>query len=279
MGRKIVIPENLDRIVSLAPSLTECMFALGQEKKLVGVTQFSDHPPEASKLPKVGSYVNLDLEKIVALRPDLCLATKDGNPINVINRLEDLGIPVYALDPRDVSTVIKTIEELGRLVNAKKTSAKVTRKMKQRVDWVKRQVSRSNSRPRVFFQIGSSPIVSVGSRTFIHELITLAGGINVAAGSVDYPRLSREEVLVLKPDIILISSMTKDRQLVESIKQKWIKFPNIPAVRKEQIYAVQSDYFDRASPRLVKGLEILASLFHPEIFSRKENTDCLAKQK
>ena len=271
LGRNIVIPTALKRIVSLAPSLTECMFALENGNKLVGVTKYSDYPPQAVQLPKVGSYVNLDLEKIVSLQPDLCLATKDGNPIKVIDRLEQLGIPVYALDPRNLSTVMETINELGQLLKAQKKSSKVVQGMKKRVELIKKRVAKTNSRPRVFFQIGSSPIVSVGSRTFIHELIKLAGGVNVAAGSVDYPRFSSEEVLILNPDIIVINSMTRDQQILEWAKQRWSEFPNLPAVKKKQIYGVNSDYFNRAGPRLVKGLEILAGLFHPEMFPKAKN--------
>lgn len=271
LGRNIVIPTVLKRIVSLAPSVTECMFALEKGNKLVGVTKYSDYPPQAVQLPKVGSYVNLDLEKIVALRPDLCLATKDGNPIKVIDRLEELGIPVYALDPRNLSTVMETINELGQLLKAQKKSSKVVQGMKKRVELIKKRVAKTNSRPRVFFQIGSSPIVSVGSRTFIHELIKLAGGVNVAAGSVDYPRFSREEVLILNPDIIVINSMTRDQQILKWAKQRWSEFPNLPAVKKKQIYGVNSDYFNRAGPRLVKGLEILAGLFHPEMFPKAKD--------
>ncbi len=271
LGRNIVIPTALKRIVSLAPSLTECMFALENGNKLVGVTKYSDYPPQAVQLPKVGSYVNLDLEKIVSLQPDLCLATKDGNPIKVIDRLEELGIPVYALDPRNLSTVMETINELGQLLKAQKKSSKVVQGMKKRVELIKKRVAKTNSRPRVFFQIGSSPIVSVGSRTFIHELIKLAGGVNVAAGSVDYPRFSSEEVLILNPDIIVINSMTRDQQILEWAKQRWSEFPNLPAVKKKQIYGVNSDYFNRAGPRLVKGLEILAGLFHPEMFPKAKD--------
>jgi len=210
LGRVIEVPEDLNRIVSLAPSLTECMFALEQGNKLIGVTKFSDHPLKAKQIPKVGSYVNLDLEKIVSLKPDLCLATKDGNPIDVIKRLEDLGIPVYAFDPRDLKTVMKTIKELGQVLKAQEKAEHIVHNMDQRIKKVQSKVARCDNRPRVFFQIGISPIVSVGSKTFIHELISLAGGTNVVSATVAYPRFSREEVLVMSQDIIVINSMTKN---------------------------------------------------------------------
>jgi iron complex transport system substrate-binding protein len=217
--------------------------------------------------------VNLDLEKIVSLHPDLCLATKDGNPIDVIKRLENIGIPVYALDPRDLPTVLETIEVLGGLLNATQQANAVSDNMRQRIELVKNRVAKCQWNPRVFFQIGIAPIVSVGKQTFIHELISLAGGVNAASGPTDYPRFSREEVLVLRPDIIVINSMTKDDKLLERAIEQWNRFPNIPAVKNKRIYSVNSDYFDRASPRLVSGLEILAKLFHPRIFSDLESVD------
>ena len=111
LGRKVDIPDHANRIVSLAPNITEIIYALGQQHRLVGVSRFSDYPSEATLLPKVGSYVYLDLERIVGLKPDLCVAVKDGNPIVVIDRLVALNIPVYAVDPRDLEAVIDTIGE------------------------------------------------------------------------------------------------------------------------------------------------------------------------
>ena len=126
VGRQLSVPDptNLRRIVSLAPSITEVIFALGKEDLLAGVTQFSDYPPEAKDLPRVGSYVHLDLEKIVALKPDLCIGIKDGNPVAVVQKLERLGIPVYAIDPRDINGVLETITKLGHLLGAGKQAEK-----------------------------------------------------------------------------------------------------------------------------------------------------------
>jgi iron complex transport system substrate-binding protein len=118
LERKITVPDTPQRVVALAPSITEIIYALGQEHLLKGVTLYSDYPPAAARLPKVGSYVQLNLEKIVVLRPDLCIATKDGNPREVANRLESLNIPVYAVNPRNLETVMQTVLEIGKLLNA-----------------------------------------------------------------------------------------------------------------------------------------------------------------
>jgi iron complex transport system substrate-binding protein len=267
MGREVVLPDNPRRIVSLAPSITEIIFAIGQSYRLKGVTQFSDYPPGTTKLPKVGSYVRLDLERIVALNPDLCLATKDGNPKQIIDRLQSLNIPVYAVDPRNLNMVMKTILEIARLLQASTKAETLIEDMRSRIQRVKSRVRQTHSRPRVFFQIGISPIVSIGSDTFIHELIVLAGGKNVAAGNTSYPRFSREQVLALAPEVFIITSMARGA-VFETIKTEWGQWPTLPAVRDQRIHLVDSNLFDRPSPRLVEALELLVELIHPELFKQ-----------
>ncbi|MBW2298440.1 MAG: ABC transporter substrate-binding protein [Deltaproteobacteria bacterium] len=174
----MVIPENLSRLVALAPNITEIVFDLGKEKMLVGVTTYSDYPEEAKNIPKVGSYIHLDLERIVALQPDLCLAIKDGNPIDTVMRLEALGIPVYAVDPRNLESVMRTLVRVGGLLHAEDKAEDIVADMRKRISRVDAMVAYVQKRPRVFFQIGVAPIVSIGSDTFIHELVVRAGGKN-----------------------------------------------------------------------------------------------------
>lgn len=264
MGRSVNVPDDPRRVVALAPSITEIVFALGCEDRLVGATRFSNFPPAAKRLPQVGSYVHLDLERIVALAPDLCIAVKDGNPKAVIQRLEALQIPVYAVNPVNLRAVGDTILEVGQLLNARQPAERLVAEMNARIEAVKARVAGSDRRPRVFFQIGISPIVSVGSQTFIHELITIAGGTNVAAGPVAYPRFSREETFALAPEILIITSMDRDESFLTA-KAEWQQWPEIPAVRDQRLHLVDSDLFDRASPRLVDGLELLVGLIHPHL--------------
>jgi iron complex transport system substrate-binding protein len=264
LGRQIAVPDKPYRVVSLAPSITEIVFALNQGHRLQGVTTYSDFPPEAVKLPKVGSYVHLDLEKIVALKPDLCIAIKDGNPRVIAQRLESLKIPVYAVDPNNLETIMKTVLEIGTLLNAKDRANQLVQNMNFRIQKVKSLVAKATHRPRVFFQIGVSPIVSVGTHTFIHELIVIAGGTNLAAGLIAYPRFGREKVLALSPEIIIITSMARSA-VFEKVKAEWEKWPNMPAVRNRRIYLEDSNLFDRPTPRLVDGLELLTQLIHPEL--------------
>jgi cobalamin transport system substrate-binding protein len=269
LGRNVTVPDEPRRIVSLAPNITEIIFALGQEHRLIGATRYSDFPSEANKLPKVGSYVHLDLEKIVALKPDLCIAIKDGNPIAVANRLESLKIPVYAVDPKNLETIMQTVLEIGGLINAEKEADILVLNMDLRIKKVQSLVSNATRRPRVFFQIGVSPIVSVGTHTFIHGLIVLAGGTNLAEGPISYPRFSREQVLALSPEVIIITSMAR-AAVFEQVKAEWNKWPDLPAVRNQRIFLEDSNFFDRPTPRLVDGLELLVRLIHPELFKEAE---------
>ncbi len=269
LGRRVVIPENLSRLVALAPNITEIVFNLGKEKMLVGVTTYSDYPEEAKNIPKVGSYIHLDLERIVALQPDLCLAIKDGNPIDTVMRLEALGIPVYAVDPRNLESVMQTLVRVGGLLHAEDKAEDIVADMRRRISRVDAMVAYVQKRPRVFFQIGVAPIVSIGSDTFIHELVVRAGGKNVAEGPVSYPRFGREQVISLAPDVIIITSMARAAAF-EEIKSEWSQWTNVPAVRTDSIFIQESNLFDRPSPRLVDALEVLVKLIHPELF---EETD------
>ncbi len=264
LGRHVALPDDPKRVVSLAPSITEIIFTLGRGDSLKGVTMFSDFPPEAARLPKIGSYVRLDLEKIVALKPDLCFATKDGNPVEIVTRLESLGIPVFAVNPTSLESVMDTFLAIGQVLNVSHKAKEIVGNMRSRVMRVKSLVANRSNTPRVFFQIGLAPVVGVGTRTFIHELIVLAGGKNVAAGPTPYPRFSREQILSLSPDIIIITSMARGTSF-EHEKKEWRKWPELPAVRKNRIFLVDSNLFDRPTYRLVGGLELLLNLIHPEL--------------
>jgi iron complex transport system substrate-binding protein len=265
VGRTVMVPVAPRRVVALAPSVTEIIYALAAEEKLVGATRFSDYPEPARRLPKVGSYVHLDLERIVALDPDLCIAVKDGNPRHVVSKLEALGISVFAVNPVDLGSVMETITAIGGLIGEKQAASRVVGDMVRRIAAVRQALADITVRPRVFFQIGIDPIVSAGSDTFIDELIAGAGGENLAAGGVPYPRFSREQVLDLKPDVIVITSMAR-HAVFEKVKAYWQQWPGMPAVRNERIFLQESNIYDRPTPRMVSGLESLARILHPDRF-------------
>jgi iron complex transport system substrate-binding protein len=269
LGRRVILKGVPHRIVSLAPSLTEILYGLGLGERIVGVTQFSNYPAEAAAKPKVGSYVNLNVEKILSLDPDLVVGTVDGNPEGVVRLLEQAGIPVYVVNPRNVREAIGTIGRVGELCGAGGRARVVSSQLLRRTEYVAGQTRKLN-RPLVFLQINVRPLMTVSRDTFHHDVIQLAGGKNMSADeSVTYPRVSLEEVIRKRPEVIIISSMERDGSYEEARRQ-WMKWPSIPAVRDRRVHLVDSDLLDRPSPRVVMGLEILARLFHPQVAWRFE---------
>jgi iron complex transport system substrate-binding protein len=263
LGRSIQVPPNPRRVVALAESITEIVFALGRGDRLVGATRFSDYPEAALEIPRIGSYIQLDIERIAALKPDLCIGTRDGNPKAAIDRLEALGIPVYVNNPVGLETIMQSIRDIGGLLDARESAAALVADMRRRIQRVTDSLNRVKSTPRVFFQIGEDPVVSAGRGTFIHELIETAGGINAAEGGSGYPRFSREHLVRLALDVVVITTMTQGADF-DSVRREWFRWPRIPAVRDGRVHVVDAAVFNRPSPRLVDGLEMLFRLVHPE---------------
>lgn len=264
-GKEVRVPADPKRVVALAPSITEMVFALGREDRLAGVTRFSNYPEAAARLPRVGSYVYLDIEKIISLKPDLVIAIKDGNPLRTVRRIEKLGIPVFAIHPMEIDSVIGSIRDIGGLLGAEEKANRLISDMENRLSRIDRRIAAASERPSVFFQIGVSPIVSAGRGTFIHEMIEKAGGENVAGEFEGYPRFSTEEILSMAPDVMILTSMER-RKVFDDVVRQWRRWEDLPAVRDERIHMVDSDLFDRPSPRLIDGLEALAALLHPGLF-------------
>jgi iron complex transport system substrate-binding protein len=265
-GRNVEIPALPKRVISLAPAITEMIFSLGKQEVLLATVEYSNHPPQAGDLPRVGSYIRPDLEKIVAFQPDLVLATRDGNPRHVIDQLDRLSIPVFAIDPRNLEHIQKSLLALGRVFEATPRAEAIASSMARRLALIDEHVKLVTYRPRVFFQVDAEPIVSIGEDTFLHEMITRAGGRNVATGSTPYPRFNWEQLLSLQPEIVIITSMSGGRQ-PEWLRQQWQRWPQIEAVRNDRIHVVDADLFDRPTQRLVDGLETLTRYLHPQLFA------------
>jgi len=262
-GERIDLPDEPRRVLALAPSLTEMIFSLQAEDRLVGATRYSNFPEAAKKLPRVGSYVQLDLEKIVAIKPDLCIAIKDGNPRRTVDAIKALGIPVFAIDPRSIDQIMDAFLLLGEILGASQRAEELVADMDHRLSLVKEKVAASKIRPGVFFQIAEVPIISAGKDSYIDRLITLAGGKNLAGKLTEYPRFSWENIMLLQPEVVLISSMAGGKS-PELLKASWLRWPEIPAVRNNRLYVVNADLFNRPTARLISGLEILAEILHPE---------------
>jgi len=262
-NRKL-FPKDYRRIVSLAPSITEILFALGLKDRIIGVTKHCNYPAEASSKTSVGTYIDLNIEKILALNPDLVIATADGNEKESVERLAAFKIPVLVTNPKKLNEVFDTVKTIGRITQQQKRAESLVRSLKQRTDRVV-QACLPLSHPRVFLQINEHPLITVGQDTFHNHLIKLAGGINISGKDpIAYPKYSLEQVLRSKPDVLLITSMERG-VLAERKKDRWRQWSQIPAVKQGRIYILDSDLLDRPSPRLVDGLEALARAIHPEL--------------
>lgn len=264
VGRRVNIAGTPQRIVSLAPGITEILFALNLDGKIVGVTSFCDWPREAAKKTSVGGFTNPSLEKIVSLKPDLILATADGNRPETVRQLEKIGMTVYVTNPMDTAGILQSILHIGDVTGRRQAARILIAQLQRRLDVVTAQIS-NKKKPRVFFQIGMDPVITVGKRTLISDVIERAGGTNIAGkDTARYPRYSAEGVMAHAPDILLFAPMATDREF-KKVKKYWEQFSNIPAVKNKQIYPMNTDLIGRASPRIVDAIEQTAKILHPEI--------------
>jgi len=264
LDREITLEGSPQRIVSLAPSITEILYFLGLGDRVVGVTQFSYYPPEAKLKPKVGSYIDLNVEKIISLAPDLVIGTADGNQPGVVDLLEQAEIPVFIVNPRNIREVIDTIATIGRLSGLQEKASRLSMELTRRVDHIVEKTG-SRIKPLVFLQINLRPIMTINKNTFLHDLIMMAGGMNMTEDEpITYPRISLEEVIRKKPEVIIISSMERGGRF-EKARLEWFEWTSIPAVKAGRVHLIDSDLIDRPSPRIIEGLEVMARLIHPEV--------------
>jgi len=264
LKRPVDLPAPPRRIVALAPNLTEILYYLGLGDRVVGVTRYSYYPPDALKKPKVGSYIQVNVERILELKPDLVIGTADGNRRGVVKLLEQAGIPVFVVNPRTIKETVATIAAIAEVCGIGERGRHLASLLMDRVEKIVNRTS-GLKKPLVFLQINLRPIMTVNSHTIHSDVIRLAGGRNMTGDlSVTYPRISIEEVLKRKPDVIIISSMERGGRF-EREKMNWYKWPSIPAVKNRQVYLLNSDLLDRPSPRIVDGLEMMARLIHPEV--------------
>ncbi len=265
VGRTIEVNGPPQRIVSVAPNVTEILFALGLEDRLVGVSTYCQYPPEALKKEKIGGYMNPSLEKIVALHPDLVIGIAEGDLRTFVDKLASLKVPVYITNSRDALEVLTSIRKIGEVTFAPEPARRIVQSMEERIRKVQDKV-RGRPRPRVLHILDFNPLISAGKGTFVDDLIRLAGGWNVAeAATGKYPRFSMEEVLVQDPEVILLASMKSQDPLVKQ-RRWWERWKTISAVKNGRIYVLDSDLIHRPSPRMVDGLEQIAKAIHPEAF-------------
>jgi iron complex transport system substrate-binding protein len=269
LGRTVEIPTSPQRIVSLAPNITETLFGLGLDDEIVGVTTDSVYPEAARSRPKVGGLASLSLERVIALDPDCIIATADGNPKEPVLQLARAGFPVYVTNPRDLDGMLAMIVDLGIVTGRRKRAEELAAGLRRRIEAVAAATA-GRARPRVFFQVASDPLITVGGGTFHDRLMELAGGINIFSLSpVRYPRVNVEMVVAGEPEVIVLASMGRGQENTSQLA-RWKRWPGIPAVSAGRLHRIDAGIIHQPSPRIVDGLEVLTDFLHPGWRNRPE---------
>ena len=262
LGRRVRVPDHAARIVSLAPSITETVFVLGDGDRLVGVTDYCDYPPEAARKPRVGGISTPSFEAILARRPDLVLATSESNYEEHVQRLVSLGLPVYVIRPLDFETVLESIERIGAVLGREALARARVAAMRRDADAIAHAVAGA-PRPRVLYVVWPNPLIAPGRGTLITELLQRAGGESVTGTEpLAYPRLSLETVVERRPDRIIVGR--HGQGTVEELLRGWERLDAVSAVREGRVYAVDGDLVHRPGPRMIEALRALAHALHPD---------------
>ncbi len=250
-GHEIRLAHLPARIVSLAPHVTELLFAAGASEQVIGVVEFSDYPEQAKSIPRVGSYNKFDLERIVALNPDLIIAWKSGNPDSQVKELIRLGFKVYFNEPRQLEDVAQSLRQLGRLLATEAIANPVAREYEQRLSALRNQY-KNRAKVRVFYQVWKEPLFTVNGEHVISRVIELCGGVNVFSDlKVLAPNIDKEAVIAENPDVI-VAGMNDSRLDWLSIWKQWT---SINAVKNNHLYAIDADLIVRHTPRILLGVE------------------------
>jgi iron complex transport system substrate-binding protein len=264
-GRTIRIPQNPHRIVSLAPGLTETIYALGLQDLLVGDTDYCDFPPDAQHKPKVGGAINPSLEAIADLHPDLVLVTKSLNRLDTVNSLANLGIPSYAIDPQSVAAIISSTQRLAEIMGAPEAGEALAKDLERHLAGIQQRVAPFPRRSALFI-VWTQPLISVGKQTFIADALHYAGAISIVDSAENWPKVSLEEVARLQPEFLVFpDTHTETTPLNIEALSDLPGWRILDAVRNHR-YAKTSDAVDRPAPRIVSAIEELARQFHPEAF-------------
>jgi iron complex transport system substrate-binding protein len=269
LGREVTLPVLPQRVVSLAPSNTEILFAVGAGDQVVGVTQYCNYPPETQDQEQIGGFSakTISVEKIIALEPDLVLAAGEIHQ-PVIEALERLDVPVYSLDPNTLDEVYTRIELVGRMTGHEEEAAQILEEMKGKVAAVAEQVATipEEDRLTVYWEVFDEPRMTAGPSTFTGQLIELAGGVNIFAEvTEDYPQISDEVVIGRNPAVIMGPETMGDKLTIETVAQRpgW---DQVDAVQSGRIYLFDGDMVARSGPRLAQVLEVMAEALYPELF-------------
>jgi iron complex transport system substrate-binding protein len=253
-GAEVRLAAPAQRIVSLAPHVTEMLFAAGAGARIVGTVDYSDYPEAAKALPRVGGYSRIDLEAVAALKPDVVIGWESGNAAAAIAKLRGLGIKVYLTQPNRIEDIAASLQNLGLLVGTEKEANAVAAQFRERLG---KLIARYSARPklRVFYQIWKQPLMTVNGKQIISDAIRVCGGENVFATLPTLaPTVTAEAVIAANPEVIVASGMGESRP---EWLDDWRRWPSLTAVTRDNLYFVQPELIQRHTPRILDGTEQL----------------------
>ena len=264
-GRKVSIPPKVDRVVSLAPNLTEIVFAVGAGNRLVGRTSYCDFPAEAKAVAEVGDTLHPSLERIIALKPQVVLVSTSSQLEVFTQQLQGQNIAVYVTDPHDLEGVFRSIEQIGEITGEKDQAKQLVQKLRERTNAVEAAVKQKQP-VRVFYQVSGEPLYTIGHDSFVTDLMRRAGGASVTADVPGaWPKYSNESALAARPEAIILptggSMGSANANVAEALRQS-------PAVLQGRVYKINDDHLARPGPRAVDGLEEMAHALHPDAFRK-----------
>jgi iron complex transport system substrate-binding protein len=256
---------GVQRIVSLAPAITETLFALGAGADVAGVSQYCDYPPEVAKLPKVGTFITPNIEAIAGLRPTIVVGLETSSDLREIRALQSMGYRTLMVNDDSIAAIESSIRTIGGAIGRAREARALLDRMHFRIAAIEERLHGAPER-RVLMVVGHQPMVAVGRGTYLDELLTMARAANIADGAAQtWPRLSLEYIIATQPEVILDGQMGSDPSSPSSF---WAKYPTIPAVRDHRVVGYPEDPTLHPGPRIVQTLELLARLIHPEAFAR-----------
>ena len=255
-GRHIVLNAPAERIVSLAPYITELLFAAGAGKSVVGVSAFSDFPPPARAIARIGAGTGIDQEQILALRPDLVIAWKSGNPAMQVKQLERLGLTVFLSEPRKLEDIAFSLSKFGVLAGTQPQAESARQAFARRLSGL-RQRHAGKPQLSVFYQVWDQPLMTISDDHVISDVIRLCGGRNVFSGLTgSAPQIVLEAVLERDPQVIIAATDAEE----ELTLQQWRRWPAMQAVKHGQLYTIPGDLLVRHTPRILDGTERLCAV-------------------
>jgi iron complex transport system substrate-binding protein len=267
-GRTVRIPQPVRRIVSLAPSLTETVYALGLQDNLVGDTDYCDYPPDAQKKTKVGGAINPSLDEIATLHPDLVLVTKGFNRLETVNALDGLGISSYATDPHTVDEIMTSTKKLADVLGSPDAGISVAEDMQRHLATLHQKTGALPAK-HVLFVVWTQPLISIGKNTFIADALRRAGAVSIVDSEQDWPQISLEEIARLQPEFLVFASSHSESAPRELDVLATLPGWSIVDAVSNRRYAVISDAVNRPAPRIVSAIEDLARQLHPDAFIEK----------